>query len=122
VARTKRLNLMARLRRHPPSGSASAAVDQLNELPADECGDLEALEWKRSVEQRLLNKAAAQVRNEVNETTWLAFQRTAIEGLSPQAVAAALGMNVGAVYAARCRVQARLRTLIRLTRCDQLDE
>jgi len=53
------------------------------------------------------------VRGSFREATWQAFWRTAVEGRSPQEVAAELGLSPGAVYIARSRVLARLREQVR---------
>jgi RNA polymerase sigma factor (sigma-70 family) len=119
VARTKRLNLVSRRDRHPQVGSDQEIDHRLNEVCARDDDETEAAVWDRAFEQRLLDRAAEHVRNEVNEATWQAFRRTAIEGAAPQNVAQELGMSIGAVYAARCRVLARLRDRVRETRCDQ---
>lgn len=59
--------------------------------------------------------AAGQVQRTVETVTWRAFWMTAVEGLPPTEVAKCLGMKMGSVYAARCRVLARIRE-----RTDQL--
>jgi hypothetical protein len=45
-----------------------------------------------------------------------------IELEDPTCVASDLGMSVGAVYAARCRVMAKMRQIIRDARFDSLDD
>jgi RNA polymerase sigma-70 factor (ECF subfamily) len=121
VARTKRLNLEAQKCRHAQPGSDSKINDGLNQLPANESGGPDEDEWNKDFRRRLFDWAAPQVRREVTEVTWQAFWRTAIEGATPQTVAKDLGMNVGAVYAAKCRVVARLRVLIRQTSWDDFE-
>ncbi|MEM1070967.1 MAG: sigma-70 family RNA polymerase sigma factor [Planctomycetota bacterium] len=66
------------------------------------------IEYKRS----LLDWAFHRVRSEVRETTWLSFRMTAVEGQKAEQVAEALGVSVGTVYTAKCRVVARIRTVI----------
>lgn len=109
VARTKRLNLVARPTRHLLPSGDMAMIRQLNEVVANDDGELAEAEWNRAFEKRLLDRAALQVRKEVKEATWHAFWQTAVEGASPETVAKDLGMSVGAVYASKCRILARLR-------------
>ena len=60
-------------------------------------------------ERAMLHWAATQVKAEVRSDVWDAFELTAGRGLSASAVAGQLSMSVGSVYAAKCRVTARLR-------------
>jgi RNA polymerase sigma factor (sigma-70 family) len=121
VARTRRINLGVQASRQPSGLGGSEVIRQLNEIPNREPDDIEAAEWERAFEQRLLDWAAEQVRAEFQERTWLAFWRTAFDGASPQQVASDLGMTLGAVYAAKSRVMARLRETIRQARFDSSD-
>lgn len=66
-------------------------------------------ELEREYQRELFRWAAREVRDEFAETTWLAFWRTAVEGVPIPAVADELGKTVGAVYIARSRVMQRLR-------------
>ena len=66
------------------------------------------LEYRRAV----FAWAAQKVRAEVREVTWKAFQLTAVQGLAAGEVAARLGIPVGNVYTAKCRVVARIRARI----------
>ena len=74
--------------------------------------------WDLEHERLQFNWAADQVRAEVQETTWLAFWQTAVEGRSGKEVATALNMTVAAVYLAKSRIMARLKERLRLFSTD----
>jgi RNA polymerase sigma-70 factor (ECF subfamily) len=107
VARNKLINFVTRERRRPRGGGGSDFLQVLENQPARD--DSEADQWEREYEQRLFAWAAEKVRHSFQEATWQAFWRTAVEGESVRAVAAALKMTEGAVYIARSRVTAQLR-------------
>lgn len=69
--------------------------------PAD-CDDAEWQRWA-------FCWAAAQVEREVQAETWRAFWLTVVDGAAPAAVAEQLGMSLGGVYTAKCRVLARVK-------------
>jgi RNA polymerase sigma factor (sigma-70 family) len=69
--------------------------------------------WDREYERRVFAWAVERVRPRFKETTWRAFWQVAVEGQTGEQTARELGLTVGAVYVARCRVQARLREEIR---------
>jgi RNA polymerase sigma-70 factor (ECF subfamily) len=96
----------------PGQGSGdSGAHDLLHEVPGREADP--ARLWEEEYERRQFAWAAEQVRGQVQETTWQAFWRTAVEGQGGQQVAQALGISVAAVYLAKGRVMARLKDEIR---------
>lgn len=65
-------------------------------------------EYRRS----LLDWAFNRVKGEVRENTWLSFRMTAVDGQKAEQVAEALGISIGTVYTAKCRVVARIRAVI----------
>ncbi|HEY1065523.1 MAG TPA: sigma-70 family RNA polymerase sigma factor [Pirellulales bacterium] len=75
---------------------------------SDDASDEEAW-WDREYQERLFRWAADRVRPHCEPTTWSAFWRTSVEGQSPAEAAAALGLSIGTVYAAKSRVLARIR-------------
>ncbi len=86
-------------------------VDRLVEDGQARTIDHERGEWDHEFDGRLFDWAAQRVRGEVQAPTWEAFWRTASRASPiPCEVAAALGLSVGAVYVAKSRVLARLRT------------
>jgi RNA polymerase sigma-70 factor (ECF subfamily) len=121
VARTKRINLGVREAKQVHGRGGSEVIRQLDQVTGRDTADAEAAEWERAFEQRLLDWAAGIVRAEFKESTWRAFWRTAFEKQSPQQVAGDLGISVGAVYAAKSRVLARLRDVVRQARFDSSD-
>lgn len=56
--------------------------------------------------------AASQVEREIEPVTWQAFWRTAVLGEPAAEVADRLGVRIGSVYTARCRVLARIRKAV----------
>jgi RNA polymerase sigma-70 factor (ECF subfamily) len=53
--------------------------------------------------------AADRVAAAVSDSTWQAFLRTALEGRPAEEVAGQLGMTVGGVYTAKCRMLSRVK-------------
>lgn len=94
------------------AGSGDTAVLQL--LEAQPQASEEALEqaWTHEYQLRLFHWAAERVRPEFRETTWQAFWKTTVENNPIEQAASSLGISAGAVYVARSRVLARLRTAI----------
>ena len=116
VVRNQLFRLRARQARPGRGSGDSAAQEQLKEVPS---ADNDSALWDEEYRRRQFVWAAERVRPQVQESTWLAFWRTAVEGESGQAVAAALGMTVAAVYLAKSRVMARLKEQIRLLQDDE---
>jgi len=61
------------------------------------------------IRRQIIRTAAEQIRSEFHEATWQVFWRTAVEGEAIAGVAGDLRLTIGAAYAARSRVLARLR-------------
>lgn len=82
----------------------SQVLAMLQRLPADTIEDFSA-EYRRAV----FRWSAERVRPQVKPSTWQAFWRASVDGVSAATVADELGISVGAVYIARSRVMARLQ-------------
>jgi RNA polymerase sigma-70 factor (ECF subfamily) len=109
VARNKLNDFQDRQRRHWRGRGDSATQIFLENQPAPE--EDSAL-WEQEYEQRLFAWAAEQIRGDFKDSTWQAFWKVAVEGLSGEQTAKALRMSVGAVYVAKSRVLARLKKQI----------
>ena len=104
IVRNKLRNFLA-TRQHQCQGTGDTdALHRLEQHP-----DSGEDQWAEDYERRLFAWAAERVRGAVQETTWQAFWRTAVEGAPAAQVAEGLGLSVGAVYIAKSRVLARLR-------------
>lgn len=88
----------------------SAVLDVLDQVEARE--DL-AARLQAAFDHELLEQAYEQVQARVEDRTWQAFQLTAVHGLKGAEAAQRLGMNVGAVFVAKSKVQAMLQEIIR---------
>jgi RNA polymerase sigma-70 factor (ECF subfamily) len=110
IARNLMINLLAARRLRPQATGDSDVRELLERVPApdSEATALFDTEFRR----RLFLWAAEQVRDEFRESTWRAFWLTAVEGIEPASAAKEVGISVGAVYIAKSRVMARLRTAI----------
>jgi RNA polymerase sigma-70 factor (ECF subfamily) len=109
VARNKLRNFLASPKRREQGAGDTQAQVRLANLADDASGEEE---WDREYQQRVFTWAAERVRKTVQDTTWQAFWRTAVEAHSGQQVAADLGLSVAAVYLAKSRVMARIKELI----------
>jgi RNA polymerase sigma-70 factor (ECF subfamily) len=101
--------LTARQRVTPGSGD-DAVLAQLSSVEA-RTDLLQQLE--EEYDRELLDEATGRVRLRVQPHTWDAFVLTAVEGLSGADVARRLGMQIGAVYVARGKVQKMLQEEVR---------
>jgi RNA polymerase sigma-70 factor (ECF subfamily) len=108
IARNLIVHLLAARRRQTASFATGGTemVELLESQPgANADSALFDLEYRRQI----FSSAAQRARVRFQETTWLAFWRTAVEGREISLVAAELGLTPGALYVARNRVMARLR-------------
>ena len=83
--------LLSEVAQHDPGSSAQFEVD-----------------YRR----QLYRRAAEVVRDRADETTWLAFSLTVIEGNPIAQVASRLQRSEGTIYAARSRIMKRLRDVV----------
>ncbi len=110
VARNQLRKFLNARRRRPVTTGGPTAEALLQQAAAPE----EEAAWEQEYQARLFELASERVRDCFRPATWQAFWRSAVEGEDAGAVAASLGMSVGAVYIARTRVLARLRQEVRL--------
>ena len=110
VARNLVINWLKQRERRALASGSSDVQAMLNMLPAD--SGPETVEFDKELRRALFQRAAQQVRGEVQPATWQAFWETAVVGTSPVDAAKKLGVEVGAIRVAKCRVLARLRAAV----------
>jgi RNA polymerase sigma factor (sigma-70 family) len=110
VARNLVINWLKKSERRVLATGDSDVQAMLDMLPAD--SGPETVEFDHELRRALFQRAAQQVRAEVRPATWQAFWETAVVGTSPADAARKLGMEVGAIRVAKCRVLARLRAAV----------
>ncbi|HEV3022071.1 MAG TPA: sigma-70 family RNA polymerase sigma factor [Pirellulales bacterium] len=110
VARNLVINWLRQRGRRAVATGDSNLHAMLNSLPAD--SETETAEFDQELRRALFQRAAERVRHEVRPATWQAFWETSVVGTSPAEVASKMGMRVGAVRVAKCRVIARLQTAV----------
>jgi RNA polymerase sigma-70 factor (ECF subfamily) len=100
-----------RARTRATAGSGDTSVqDALNHVEARD--DLVA-RLQETFDQELLELAYTRVQARVKTRTWQAFVLTAVQGMKGVEAAKRLGMQVGAVFAAKGKVQAMLQEIVR---------
>jgi RNA polymerase sigma factor (sigma-70 family) len=115
IARNLIVNLLAARGRQTAS-VGKGGTEMLELLEAQPARDAESALFDIEYRRQIFASAAQRARPHFQETTWLAFWRTGVEGRDVSEVAAELGLTPGALYVARSRVMARLRQEI-----DQLE-
>lgn len=110
VTRNLVINWLKHRDRHVIACGGSGLQAMLDMLPAADRP--ESVEFDRELRRALFHQAAELVRQEVHAASWQAFWETGIVGTTPADAAQKLGMTVGAIRAAKCRVLARLRAVV----------
>ena len=110
VTRNLVINWLKARGRSVNAAGGSDMLAMLDMLPAD--AGPETVEFDEELRRALFQRAAEQVKQEVQPATWQAFWETAVIGTSVADAAKKLQMEVGAVRVAKCRVLARLRAAI----------
>jgi RNA polymerase sigma-70 factor (ECF subfamily) len=104
-------NCMRLLRENTVAGRATGGtsfVRILHEVADPTVVSDEDTDWQRWA----FCWAAGQVEREVEAVTWQCFYLTAVHGMPAVEVADQLNVRVGTVYAAKCRVLARIRNRV----------
>jgi RNA polymerase sigma-70 factor (ECF subfamily) len=99
---------MWRNRRMRPQAPGDSEFQRLVEELEQPDSDL-SRRWDRDHDAHVLRSLLEELASEFEPTTLQAFRQLTLEGATPQQVAEATGMNVGAVYVAKSRVLRRLR-------------
>lgn len=73
-------------------------------------------EWEREYQLWVFHKVANWIQHEFQNRTWEAFWKTTVDGVEVEKVSKELSMTPGAIYIARSRVLAKIRSEI-----DQLE-
>ena len=95
-------------RRYRPTATGdSDFLEELNQLE-DATSGISRL-WDQEHDLSVVHHALERIQDEFKPTTRLAFRRQVLEGRSPEAAAAELGISVNAAVIAKCRVLQRLR-------------
>ncbi len=110
VARNLVINWLKQRERRAVAKGGSDLQAMLDMLPAESGPETD--EFDRELRRALFQRAAEQVRSEVRQATWQAFWETGIVGTSPADAAEKLGMSVGGIRVAKCRVLARLKAAV----------
>jgi RNA polymerase sigma-70 factor (ECF subfamily) len=100
--------LRDRARRQKAQGRGVGGTSA-NQRMAEIADPAEASELSAAAEFNVARRALELVRGEFEERTWRAFWLTVVEDRRPDLVAAELGMSLGSIYTAKCRVLKRLR-------------
>ena len=116
VTRSRVSDHIAAQRKQVSGSGDTAVISQLHDQPAAD--DAEAI-WEQEYRRSVFRWAAERIEGSFQSSTWQAFWQVSVDGESTKRVAAALGMTEGAVYIAKCRVQAKLKETIERYERDQ---
>jgi RNA polymerase sigma-70 factor (ECF subfamily) len=97
-----------RAHRRRADAGAAAAIDETLRLLEDPDSDLNR-QWDEEHDRYVVRCLLDLMALEFEPATLQAFRRVALDGAPSALVAQELGLSVGAVYAAKCRVLGRLR-------------
>ncbi len=110
VARSRAADLVER-RRKEGNGTGDSRVEGLLDERSAHTTACDG-DWEMEYRRSLFDWAAEKTRRKFTTQTWQAFWLTSIEGRKTPDAARTLGMSTGAIYIARSRVLAALRTCV----------
>src|SRR5262249_43719722 len=91
-----------------PRATGDSDLQQMLDQLEDPDSGLSRL-WDEEHDRHVTHRLLQLIRPHFEARTWRAFQRVALDGASPDEVAAEMGMTVNAVFIAKSRVLSRLR-------------
>lgn len=109
ITRNKLSTFFEKRKRLGTIGNDTHQFEMLGQASSD--NELDA-QWELEHQRQLASRAIETLQPTIEPKTWAAFELTAIKGLSAEETGAEIGMSKGAVYVARSRVTAKLRTEI----------
>ena len=115
ITRNKLSNFFNKRRRIGPTANDTAQFELLKQAAGK--NELDE-QWELEHQRQLASEAIEHLRPGIESNTWKAFELTAINGLSAEQAGEQIGMSKGAVYVARSRVTAKLRSFIE----ERIDE
>lgn len=110
VARNIAVDLIDRKAKKELASGKSTIARMLNEIPDPVAA--KEISFEMEYRRALFDWASRQVKSEIKDITWKSFYQTAILGQPAEEVAGQLGIPVGSVYTAKCRVVARIRNKV----------
>ncbi len=108
ITRNKLADYWHRRQKDPQAIGGSDALIRLTNIAARGSSEVDPSPGPEAPKS-LYTRALRLIRDEIQERTWNAFWRVAVDGCRPADVADELGMSVNAVYIAKTRVLRRLR-------------
>jgi RNA polymerase sigma-70 factor, ECF subfamily len=109
IVTVNQLRIALRKSKRMPRTSADLGfIEQQLETLADSTSQAAKM-WEEEHDRAVMQKVIEIVRPTVQEKTWMAFERYAIEEIAPEKVAQDLGMSLNSVLLAKSRVLRRLR-------------
>ena len=109
IARNIAVDKFHELSRRAAAGRADVS-EMLSAVPA--VRDSQDTEFWMEYRRTLLAWAAEKVRPQFHESSWQAFWLSTVHGLSAKEVSQRLGMSVGSIYTAKCRVFAKIKSVV----------
>jgi RNA polymerase sigma-70 factor (ECF subfamily) len=95
-------------RRNKPRATGNSDFQEMLEQLADPSSQLSQL-WDQEHDKHVTQKLLELIKTKVEETTWRAFQRVALDGVPAEEVARELGVTVNVVFISKSRVLSKLR-------------
>ncbi len=109
ITRNKLSTFFEKRRRIGPTANDTAQFELLNQAPGR--NELDE-QWELEYQRQLAADAMEKLKATIEPNTWKAFELTAIDGLTAEEAGQQIGLSKGAVYVARSRVTAKLRSEI----------